>query len=64
MKDGEFWKKGDRIAGATLSWDQVVFSLPHEDSMSNTNPPKLLDQVRNAMRLRHSSLRTEESYVQ
>jgi hypothetical protein len=32
--------------------------------MSNTNPPKLLDQVRNAMQLRHYSLRTEESYVQ
>ena len=32
--------------------------------MNNDNPPQLLDQVRNAMRLRHNSLRTEESYVQ
>jgi hypothetical protein len=60
----ESWRaleKGNRIAEATLSWDQFVFSLPHEASMSNDNPPKLLDQVRNAMRLRHYSLRTEES---
>jgi hypothetical protein len=31
--------------------------------MGNANPPRLLDQVRQAMRLRHYSLGTEESYV-
>lgn len=33
----------------------------------NTSPegkPKLLDQLRNAIRLRHYSIRTEEAYVQ
>jgi hypothetical protein len=28
------------------------------------NPPKLLDQVRDAIRLRHYSIRTEEAYIQ
>ncbi len=28
-----------------------------------TQPPKLLDQVRDALRLKHYSYRTEESYV-
>ncbi len=28
-----------------------------------TSPPKLLDQVRNALRVRHYSYRTEESYL-
>jgi len=32
--------------------------------MSNPKPPKLLDQVRDAMRLKHYSLRTEETYIQ
>ena len=32
--------------------------------MSNPKPPKLLDQVRDAMRLKHYSLRTEQTYVQ
>ena len=32
--------------------------------MSNGNPPKLLDQVRHAFRVRHYSLRTEHAYVQ
>jgi hypothetical protein len=30
---------------------------------SQQNKPKLLDQVRQLMRLRHYSLRTEEAYV-
>ncbi len=37
-------------------------------SPSDVNPdlkqPKLLDQVRSAIRLRHYSIRTEEAYVQ
>ena len=32
--------------------------------MGNGNPPKLLDQVRHAVRVRHYSLRTEHAYVQ
>lgn len=32
--------------------------------LSPTSPPKLLDQVRNLMRVRHYSIRTEEAYVQ
>ena len=30
---------------------------------SNTNPPKLLDRVRLAIRVRHYSPRTERAYV-
>ena len=29
----------------------------------STPPPKLLDQVRNRIRLKHYSLRTEEAYT-
>jgi integron integrase len=32
--------------------------------MGNGNPPKLLDQVRQAVRVRHYSLRTEHAYAQ
>lgn len=31
--------------------------------MSNSNPPKLLDLVRNCLRAKHYSIRTEESYI-
>jgi len=31
--------------------------------MSEPQPPRLLDQVRQALRLRHFSLKTEKSYV-
>jgi hypothetical protein len=27
------------------------------------NPPKLIDQVRDAIRVRHYSIRTEEAYI-
>jgi hypothetical protein len=30
---------------------------------SNQNPPKLLDQVRDVLRTKHYSMRTEESYI-
>jgi len=30
---------------------------------SNSQPPRLLDQVKQVMRLKHYSLRTEQSYV-
>src|SRR5262245_11719163 len=33
------------------------------DSVSTTSPPKLLDRVRQAIRLRHYSRRTEQAYV-
>ena len=31
---------------------------------TNTKPPKLLDQVRESIRLKHYSYRTEQAYVQ
>ncbi|GAH66709.1 unnamed protein product, partial [marine sediment metagenome] len=30
----------------------------------NTGKPKLLDQMRNGMRIKHYSLKTEKSYIQ
>src|SRR5262245_66506114 len=33
-------------------------------SASSENPPRLLDQVRELIRLRHSRIRTEQAYVQ
>lgn len=31
--------------------------------MNNQNPPKLLDRMRDALRVRHYSIRTEDAYV-
>lgn len=36
---------------------------PSIDSASAQNKPKLLDQVRNAIRLKHYSIRTEQAYI-
>ena len=36
--------------------------MPHPEPGPG-QPPRLLDQLRNALRVRHYSLRTEESYV-
>jgi len=33
-------------------------------NFSASNKPKLLDQVRNAIRIKHYSYKTEEAYVQ
>ena len=32
------------------------------DKSTTTNPPKLLDQVRNKLRVKHYSIRTEQAY--
>ena len=46
---------------AAIAWHEVRFALcPQPMSAS---PPKLLDRVRDAIRLRHYSRRTEEAYV-
>lgn len=33
-------------------------------SLPTQNPPRLLDQVREAIRIRHYSIRTEQAYLQ
>lgn len=33
------------------------------DKSTTTNPPKLLDQVRDKLRVKHYSIRTEQTYV-
>ena len=33
------------------------------NNTTNTNPPKLLDQVAAKMRVKHYSIRTEKSYI-
>lgn len=33
------------------------------DKSATTNPPKLLDQVRDKLRVKHYSIRTEQTYV-
>ncbi len=38
-------------------------SLAKEDNLSSRHSPRLLDQVRAAIRVRHYSLRTEQTYV-
>jgi integrase len=58
------WQEVDVLAGPTASMDLFVNTLPHGMHMSNPKPPKLLDRVRDAMRLKHYSLRTEETYIQ
>lgn len=35
----------------------------HGSMISSARPPRLLDRVREAIRVRHYSLRTEEAYV-
>ena len=41
----------------------VAPQLAKKDSVSSRQPPRLLDQVRAAIRVRHYSLRTEQTYV-
>ena len=36
---------------------------PDSDFVNSAPPPKLLDQVRSAIRTRHYSIRTEDAYV-
>ncbi|MHB9021484.1 MAG: integron integrase [Halothiobacillus sp.] len=38
-------------------------SMPAPDRLVGDNPPKLLDQVRNKIRLKHYSIRTEQAYT-
>jgi hypothetical protein len=38
-------------------------TTPAETPATQPQPPRLLDQVRNKIRLKHYSLRTEHSYV-
>lgn len=35
----------------------------NSDKSTTINPPKLLDQVRNKLRVKHYSIRTEQSYT-
>jgi hypothetical protein len=44
------------LFGKVLGWQLGVFPRP--------NPPRLLDQVKQVMRVKHYSIRTEESYAQ
>ncbi len=37
--------------------------LLHDNSSLHPHPPKLLEQVRNALRVKHYSYRTEEAYL-
>jgi len=43
--------------------DYYVFAMAKHHSHQQTKP-KLLDQVRNVLRLKHYSYRTEEAYLQ
>ena len=36
---------------------------PLQNSDKNNDPPKLLDQVRGKIRLKHYSIRTEQAYL-
>ncbi|MHB1229287.1 MAG: phage integrase N-terminal SAM-like domain-containing protein [Halothiobacillus sp.] len=38
-------------------------SMPAPDRFVGDKPPKLLDQVRNKIRLKHYSIRTEQAYT-
>ncbi len=37
---------------------------PADNPLNASKPPRLLDAVRDAIRLKHYSLRTEETYIQ
>ena len=37
--------------------------MPHSDTPVINSPPKLLDQVRGKLRVKHYSIRTERAYV-
>ena len=39
-------------------------NVPSSDFQPNNSSPRLLDQVRNVIRLKHYSIRTEKSYVE
>ena len=39
------------------------FGVIHQDAMLQPQPPRLLDPVKQTLRLKHFSLKTEKSYV-
>ena len=52
--------------GSTLLYTnkpESAMGIPQEDGNMEQRPKKLLDQVRDAIQLKHYSIRTEESYV-
>ena len=53
----------DADLGLLRTSARVVYPIPTHRSRRMANAPKLLDQVKNAVRLRHYSIRTEEAYV-
>ncbi len=46
-----------------LNWDRISASQPEPTANALTAESKLLDQVRQAIRTRHYSDRTEKAYV-
>lgn len=48
---------------ASYSWSSSVRLAVREPSSPTSRPPRLLDRVREALRARHASRRTEKSYV-
>lgn len=52
--------------GAYLSFmrdNTLDFGVIYQDAMLQPQPPRLLDQVKQTLRLKHFSLKTEKSYV-
>jgi len=53
-----------RFTPPPLSSTDRVSGLPHPSVSAEARKPKLLDQVREAIRTQHYSWRTEQTYVQ
>ena len=43
--------------------DEIMAPPNLPDESTTANPPKLLDQVRDKLRVKHYSIRTEQTYV-
>lgn len=53
-------KYADKIMIHLTYWKRIMA----DDPVSTPQPPKLLDQVRDRLRLKHYSIRTETQYLQ
>lgn len=55
---------GDWGAYPSCGRDNTLdFGVLYQDAMLQPQPPRLLDQLKRSLRLKHFSLKTEKSYV-